>query len=80
MRHVDPTLNKKKKNHTNQRKTECREKREGNIFFYFFYFFSHFSFRYTEIGQSEFVGARSKVLYSMKATRGNKKHGISPSF
>ena len=33
-----------------------------------------------EIGPSEFVGARSKVLYSMRATRENQKYGISPSF
>ena len=33
-----------------------------------------------EIGPSEFVGVRSKVLYSMRATFGNQKHGISSSF
>ena len=49
-------------------------------FFYFIFFFSRFSFRYTEIGPSEFVEGRSKVLYSTRATRRNKKHGISPSF
>ena len=50
------------------------------FYFIFFIFFSHFSFRYTEIGPSEFVGARTKRLYSTRATRGKKKHGISPSF
>ena len=51
------------------------------LFFYIiFFFFSHFSLRFTEIGPSEFVGGRSKVLYSTRATRGNQKHGISPSF
>ena len=50
--------------------------------FNFFYFkvFSRFSLRFSEIGPSEFVEARSKVLYSTRATRGNQKHGISPSF
>ena len=33
-----------------------------------------------EIGPSEFVGARSKVMYSTRATHGNQKHGISPNF
>ena len=50
------------------------------FYFIFFIFFSRFSLRYTEIGPSEFVGARSKVLYSMRATHENQKHGISPSF
>ena len=50
------------------------------FFFYFFIFFSRFSLRYMEIGPLEFVGARSKVLYSTRATHGNKKHRISPSF
>ena len=45
-----------------------------------FFFFSRFSLRYTEIGPSEFVGTRLKMLYSMRATRGNQKHGISSSF
>ena len=54
------------------------EKLRRKIFFYFF--FSRFSLRYIEIGPSEFVGVRKKVLYSMRATRGNKKHGISPNF
>ena len=55
------------------------EKMRRNIFIFIF-IFSHFSLRYTEIGSSEFVGVRSKVLYSMRATLGNQKHGISPSF
>ena len=33
-----------------------------------------------KIGPSEFVGARSKVLYSMRATCEYQKQGISPSF
>ena len=33
-----------------------------------------------EIGPSEFVGARSKVLYLTRATCKYKKQGISPSF
>ena len=53
--------------------------RERIDFFYFF-FFSRFSLRYTEIGPSEFVGVRRKVLDSTRATHGNKKHKISPSF
>ena len=48
--------------------------------FIFIFLFSRFSLRYTEIGLSEFVGARRKVLYSTRATLGNQKHGISPSF
>ena len=85
MGHVDPTLNKiKNKIKTKQSKQKKngvpeREKRERKILFIYF-IFSRFSLRYTEIGPSEFVEARSKVLYSMRATRGNQKHGISPSF
>ena len=48
--------------------------------FLFYFFFSCFSFRYMEIGPSEFVGTRTKMLYSTRATRGNQKHGILPSF
>ena len=55
-----------------------REREKQRDFFYFL--FSHFSLRYTEIGPSEFIGVRSKVLYSMRATRGNQKQGISPIF
>ena len=55
-----------------------RERERENNFIYLF-FFSHFSLRYTEIGPSEFVGARTKRLYSTRATHGNQKHGISPS-
>ena len=58
-----------------------REQAELVFYFYFLYFiFSRFSFRYTEIGPSEFVGAKTKRLYSTRATLGNQKHGISPSF
>ena len=53
---------------------------ERFFFVFFLFFFSHFSFRYTEIGPSEFVGVRTKKLYSTRATHGNKKHGISSSF
>ena len=53
---------------------------ERFYFLIFFLFFFRFSLRYTEIGPSEFVGGRSKVLYSTRATRRNQKHGISPSF
>ena len=49
-------------------------------FILFLFFSSRFSLRFTEIGSSEFVGTRSKVLYSTRATLGNQKHGISPSF
>ena len=53
----------------------------ANVFIFFIFFiFSRFSLRYTEIRPSEFVGARNKVLYSTRATHGNQKHGISPSF
>ena len=55
------------------------EERWRNFFFYFF-FFSRFSLRYTEIGPSEFVGARTKRLYLTRATHENQKHEISPSF
>ena len=57
--------------------------RQSECFFlkFFLYFiFSRFSLRYTEIGPSEFVGARTKRLYSTRVTCGNQKHGISPSF
>ena len=89
MGHVGPTLNKIKKQKKNKKKTKQskqkkngvpdREKREREFLFIYF-IFSRYSLRYTEIGPSEFVGARSKVLYSMRATRGNQKHRISPSF
>ena len=54
----------------------------GVFFFNFFlyFIFSRFSLRYMEIGLSELVGARTKRLYSTRATLGNQKHGISPSF
>ena len=56
------------------------EKQRDKVFFLVFFFFSHFSLRYAEIGPSEFVEARSKVMYSTRATHGNQKHEISPSF
>ena len=55
---------------------ERREKKD----FYFYFFLSRFSFRFTEIGPSDFVGTRTKVFYSTRATHGNQKHGISSSF
>ena len=57
---------------------EVESKRD--FLFFIFIFFSRFSLRYKEIGPSEFVGARTKVLYSMRVTHENQKHGISPSF
>ena len=72
------TNKQKKKNNKKRRKRSRRGRKRFNFNFYFF--LSHLSLRYTEIGPSEFVGARSKVLYSMRATRRNQKHGISPSF
>ena len=78
MEHMGPTLNKKKKDKNKSIKQTGKGTLDFFIFYYFF--FSRFSLRYTEIGPSEFVGARTKVLYSTRATRGNKKHGISPSF
>ena len=41
--------------------------------FFFFFIFSRFSLRYTEIGSSELVGARTKRLYSTRATRGKTR-------
>ena len=70
--------NLKKKN-----KKKGRDRRSADvhlIFFIYIIFFSHFSLRFAEIGQSEFVGARTKRLYLTRATHGNQKHGISPSF
>ena len=81
---VDPTFNKIKKNKNKniQISYVVLDRETGRMFYFFyiiFFFFSHFSLRFTEIGPSEFVGGRSKVLYSTRATRGNQKHGISPS-
>ena len=76
---MGPIQIKKKKEKKNKKKEKQTGK--GNVFlFIFLFFFSHFSLRYTEIGPSEFVGVRTKRLYSTKATHGNKKHEISPSF
>ena len=63
-----------------QMKKQQRTKICFYFIFYFILFLSHFSLRFTEIGPSEFVGGRSKVLYSTRVTRRNQKHGISPSF
>ena len=77
---MGPTQMIKKKKRKNK-KEEREVRRKENFYFYFYFiFFSYFSLRYTVIGPSEFVGGRSKVLYSMRATRRNQKHGISPSF
>ena len=71
----------KKKTTEKNREETMRESREREcMIFLFFYFFSYLSLRYTEIEPSEFVGARTKRLYSTRATRGNQKHGISQSF
>ena len=60
---------------------ETREK-EGRtfLFLFLFFFFSRFSLRYTEIGPSEFVRARTNRLYSTRATHENQKQEISLSF
>ena len=59
------------------RRSGRREDANKFYFFYFyFFFFSHFSLRYTEIGPSEFVGAISKVFYSMRATHGYQNIGV----
>ena len=70
--------NKRKEKEKDGRGTDSRLV----LFFIFIiiFIFSRFSLRFTEIGPSEFVGGRSKVLYSMRATRKNQKHGILPSF
>ena len=68
---------KQKGNGICPRERNCVRER---FLFYFIFIFSRFSLRYTEIGPSEFVGTRRKVLYSTRATRENKKHGISQSF
>ena len=81
--HVDPTLKLKKQN-KKQNKNRRRQERERGAgpfsFIFFIFIFSRFSLRYTEIGPSEFVGARTKRLYSTGATHGNQKHGISSNF
>ena len=77
MEHVGPTQIKKKKKNKNRRMGETAD---GNFILNFFIFFSHFSIRFMEIEPSEFVEVRSNGLYSMRATRRNQKHRISPSF
>ena len=81
---MGPTqINNKKNQKQKKRKREGRERDRQQVSFIFFiiiFIFSRFSLRYTEIGPSEFVEARSKVLYSTRATHGNQKHGISQSF
>ena len=80
MEHVGPTSNKKmdKKNKNLNVWSQTETVRE-NVRFFLFFFFSRFSLRYTEIEPSEFVEAKRKMLYSTRATRGNKKHRISQS-
>ena len=73
-------IKKKKRKTKEEEETGEREReteREGKNYLFFF---SHFFIRFTKIGPSEFVGARSKVMYSTRATHENQKHGISPSF
>ena len=78
---------KKKKGHVGPTQIKKKIRREEEvaggrkfIFLFFYFFLSHFSLRFTEIRPSEFVRGRSKVLYSTRATHGNQKHEISPSF
>ena len=78
---MGPTQIKKKRIRREERRNGESSRGRGKVFlFIYYFFFSRFSLRYTEIGPSEFVGARRKVMYSMRATHGNQKHGISPSF
>ena len=72
--------NNKKKKKKNKKKLKRGDAKKFYFFYFYFFFFSHFSLRFMEIEPSKFVGARRKVLYSIRATRGNQKHGISPSF
>ena len=75
---MGPTLKKKNKI---KREGDVRGRRSRRrLFLFLFFFFSRLSLRFTEIGPSDFVGTRTKVLYSTRATHGNKKQGISPSF
>ena len=59
-----------------QKETE-RESRDNLFYFISLLFFSR---RYTEIGLSEFVGTRTKRLYSTKATRENQRQRIFAKF
>ena len=79
---MGPTFNKikNKKKHKNLKPFGFISRDGEGVFYFFIFIFSRFSLRYTKIGPSEFVGARTKMLYSTRATRGNQKHGISPSF
>ena len=80
MGHVGPTLKKIIKIKIKRGRRGGRASDRVFDLFFLFFIFSRFSLRYMEIGPSEFVGARTKMLYSMRATRGNQKHGISSSF
>ena len=74
---MGPTLKKKQ----NKKRRRCERETEPQTFiFIFIFFFSRLSLRFTEIGSSDFVGTRTKVLYSTRATHENKKQGISLSF
>ena len=82
---MSPTqINNKKIKIKDKRKEKEKDGRGRDsrlvLFYFIIFIFSHFSLRFTEIRPSEFVGGRSKVLYSTRATRRNQKHGISPSF
>ena len=65
---------KKKKEADGRTNRECGKERE----FFYFFFSLYFFLRFMEIGSSEFVGSRTKVLYATRATRGYQKHGILP--
>ena len=65
---------------SHKKKNKKKKKRQTPACEEDFFFFSRFSLRYTEIGPSEFVVARRKVLYLTRATCEYQKHGISPSF
>ena len=75
--HVGPTQIKKR---IRRREEADGHSSVGRKFLLLLFFFSRFSLRYTEIGPSQFVGARTKRLYSTRATHENQKHGISPIF
>ena len=71
--HIKNNNNKKKKSKSNGHSRSFD-------FFLFSLFFSFFSLRYTEIGPSEFVGARSKVLYSTRVRLGTKNTSFRRAF
>ena len=76
---MGPTLNKNNKN-IKSKNIWFQTETGRECFIYFIFIFYRFSLRYTEIGSSEFIGARRKVLYSTRATLGNQKHEILLSF